>query len=201
MTRRTVSWTKEMIKRLTVLWGENHSISTISKTMTKEFGVFISRNAVAGKALRSGLPRRDNPIEIAKKTSDNRQQSKPLPRIKSKKLPSPPPWMVKRDPAVAPTADSSDEPLAKESTSALREIKPVPDLEPRYAMFGKQCQFIEGDPLEPGSPFTCTEPRIEGRPYCEGHSRRCFQKVLSKDDTEDKRFVIKQRKWRDLEVA
>lgn len=163
MTRRTVSWTKEMIKRLTVLWGENHSISTISKTMTKEFGVFISRNAVAGKALRSGLPRRDSPIKIAKKTSD--------------------------------------EPLAKESTSALREIKPVPDLEPRYAMFGKQCQFIEGDPLEPGSPFTCTEPRIEGRPYCEGHSRRCFQKVLSKDDTEDKRFVIKQRKWRDLEVA
>jgi GcrA cell cycle regulator len=52
----TTQWTNDRLKKLKTLWGKGLSISQIGE----ELGV--SRNAIAGKVHRLGLPKRQSPI-------------------------------------------------------------------------------------------------------------------------------------------
>ena len=56
MTQETNSWTDERLEKLRVLWAEGLSISQIGQEMG------VTRNAIAGKAHRLGLPKRQSPI-------------------------------------------------------------------------------------------------------------------------------------------
>jgi GcrA cell cycle regulator len=70
-------WTDERLDELKKLWAEGWSISQIGEALG------VSRNAIAGKAHRMGLPKRPSPIsksktEKAKAESDKEEQDLPL---------------------------------------------------------------------------------------------------------------------------
>ena len=52
-------WTEERLKTLKNLWDEGLSISQIGEKLG------VTRNAVAGKAHRLGLPKRQSPISAS----------------------------------------------------------------------------------------------------------------------------------------
>ena len=60
-------WDEEKLNKLKVLWDEGLPITKIGN----ELGV--SRNAIAGKAHRMGLPKRNSPIS---KSGDPKKKSK-----------------------------------------------------------------------------------------------------------------------------
>jgi len=79
------SWTDERLKKLQALWDKGLSISQIGD----ELGV--SRNAIAGKVHRMGLPKRPSPIskgaEAGKKTEAKELPEEDLPlRLELRKL-------------------------------------------------------------------------------------------------------------------
>ena len=70
-------WTDERLDELKKLWAEGWSISQIGEALG------VSRNAIAGKAHRMGLPKRPSPIsksktEKAKPLNDKAEQDLPL---------------------------------------------------------------------------------------------------------------------------
>ena len=68
MTEET-GWTEQRLEMLKSLWNEGLSISQIGQKLG------VTRNAVAGKAHRLGLPKRQSPISVSSITA----------RIKAKK--------------------------------------------------------------------------------------------------------------------
>ena len=52
-------WTEERLETLKILWNEGLSISQIGQKLG------VTRNAVAGKAHRIGLPKRQSPISVS----------------------------------------------------------------------------------------------------------------------------------------
>ena len=70
-------WTDERLDKLKKLWAEGWSISQIGEALG------VSRNAIAGKAHRMGLPKRPSPIsktktEKGKPLNDKGEQDLPL---------------------------------------------------------------------------------------------------------------------------
>ena len=55
------TWNDTKLKKLEYLWKQGHPISKIGEMLG------VSRNSVAGKAHRMGLPKRTSPISSAKK--------------------------------------------------------------------------------------------------------------------------------------
>ena len=55
------TWDDSKLNELEKLWNEGHPISKIGEMMG------VSRNSVAGKAHRMGLPKRTSPISSSKK--------------------------------------------------------------------------------------------------------------------------------------
>ena len=60
MTNKNI-WDQSKLKELEDLWKEGHPISKIGEMLG------VSRNSVAGKAHRMGLPKRTSPISTSKK--------------------------------------------------------------------------------------------------------------------------------------
>ena len=60
MTDTANVWTNERLEKLKELWTQGLSISQIGETLG------VSRNAIAGKAHRMGLPKRPSPISRPK---------------------------------------------------------------------------------------------------------------------------------------
>ena len=56
MTDSANAWTDERLEQLRKLWDDGLSISQIGEALG------VSRNAIAGKAHRMGLPKRPSPI-------------------------------------------------------------------------------------------------------------------------------------------
>ena len=56
-------WDNAKLKELEDLWSQGHPISKIGEILG------VSRNSVAGKAHRMGLPKRTSPISSSKKES------------------------------------------------------------------------------------------------------------------------------------
>ena len=63
------TWDDSKLKELEKLWNEGHPISKIGEIMG------VSRNSVAGKAHRMGLPKRTSPISSSKKENFNDEQN------------------------------------------------------------------------------------------------------------------------------
>ena len=68
MTDTANAWTEERLQKLRELWDEGLSITQIGDALG------VSRNAIAGKAHRMGLPKRPSPI--SKTSSETKKASK-----------------------------------------------------------------------------------------------------------------------------
>ena len=68
MTDSANSWTDERLEQLRKLWDDGLSISQIGEALG------VSRNAIAGKAHRMGLPKRPSPI--SKTTTEVKKPAK-----------------------------------------------------------------------------------------------------------------------------
>ncbi len=79
MTNFANAWTEERLAQLRKLWDEGLSISQIGDALG------VSRNAIAGKAHRMGLPKRPSPISKAAK--ETKKPAKPMPAAEPENLP------------------------------------------------------------------------------------------------------------------
>ena len=79
MTESSNAWTEERLAQLRSLWDEGLSISQIGDALG------VSRNAIAGKAHRMGLPKRPSPI--SKTASETKKLAKPKPQAEPVNLP------------------------------------------------------------------------------------------------------------------
>ena len=70
-------WDKEKLDQLSQLWAEGLPITKIGL----ELGV--TRNAIAGKAHRLGLPKRNSPISKSGEPRKNQEKTVPLENKKS----------------------------------------------------------------------------------------------------------------------
>ena len=64
MNKSQSGWTDDRLKKLRELWDQKLSISKIGEALG------VSRNAIAGKAHRLGLEKRQSPIKPSKKEND-----------------------------------------------------------------------------------------------------------------------------------
>ena len=116
--KEETGWTEERLATLRILWNEGLSISQIGQRLG------VTRNAVAGKAHRLGLPKRQSPISVSGAPSRN----------KAKKN----------------EEDGSDLPLRlalrKISWSRSKCVWPAGD--PKTTKFS-----FCGEPIEPGKPY------------------------------------------------
>ena len=83
MNKAQSGWTEDRLAKLRELWDKKLSITKIGE----ELGV--SRNAVAGKAHRLGLEKRQSPIKPSIKPKTSKNNSKPWPQM----APSGPKWV------------------------------------------------------------------------------------------------------------
>ena len=79
MTASVNAWTEERLAQLRKLWDEGLSISQIGDALG------VSRNAIAGKAHRMGLPKRPSPI--SKTAKETKKPAKPKPAAEPENLP------------------------------------------------------------------------------------------------------------------
>lgn len=79
MTDTANAWTEERLQKLRELWDEGLSITQIGDALG------VSRNAIAGKAHRMGLPKRPSPI--SKTASEAKKPAKPKPIAEPDNLP------------------------------------------------------------------------------------------------------------------
>ena len=79
MTDSANAWTEERLAQLRKLWDEGLSISQIGDALG------VSRNAIAGKAHRIGLPKRPSPI--SKTAKETKKPAKPKPAAEPENLP------------------------------------------------------------------------------------------------------------------
>ncbi len=64
MNKAQSGWTDDRLEKLRELWDQKLSISKIGEALG------VSRNAIAGKAHRLGLEKRQSPIKPSKKDGD-----------------------------------------------------------------------------------------------------------------------------------
>ena len=79
MTDSANAWTEERLAQLRKLWDDGLSISQIGDALG------VSRNAIAGKAHRMGLPKRPSPI--SKTATEAKKPAKPKPPAEPVNLP------------------------------------------------------------------------------------------------------------------
>ena len=79
MTEAANAWTEERLEQLRKLWDEGLSISQIGDALG------VSRNAIAGKAHRMGLPKRPSPI--SKSATEAKKPAKAKPPAEPANLP------------------------------------------------------------------------------------------------------------------
>ena len=79
MTEAANAWTEERLEQLRKLWDEGLSISQIGDALG------VSRNAIAGKAHRMGLPKRPSPI--SKSATEAKKPAKAKPPTEPANLP------------------------------------------------------------------------------------------------------------------
>lgn len=73
MAEETNSWTEERLEKLRDLWAKGLSISQIGEEMG------VTRNAIAGKAHRLGLPKRQSPIAKSSAKAPQNDSAAPEP--------------------------------------------------------------------------------------------------------------------------
>jgi hypothetical protein len=161
-----VTWLKEMIDDLGLLWEQGLSCSVIATRLNAKYRTDLTRNAVIGKRKRIGIPDRGDP-NGKNRTQQYRKKPKRKPRLfvlngRTGKSPMPP-----TDPAVLALAYSDD--LARVSFA---------DIEPHH------CRFIPGNPAQlRGEKMFCGLPKHPGLSYCTGHAARCVPGLFIEPQT------------------
>lgn len=143
-----MGWDEKRVEHLKKLWADGYSCSQIAARMGG-----LTRNAVIGKVSRLGLPSR--PTAFRTPTSKKRR-----PRSLNR-----PTWRWGKPKSLVPIPT---EPLPPPHETDIPR-KSFLELDER-----RDCKFICGEPKGPFEKQFCGEPRVEGLPYCEVHSVRCF---------------------------
>lgn len=148
-------WSETRIRVLAALWNAGISASECASLLGR-----VSRNAVIGKVMRSGLaaPGRVNPKPCNGRVARPRQQPARTPRIRNRG-PAP-----KRDEPPPPP------PPPKIDDFAI----PVGQRRSLVQLTADCCHWPVGDPFEPDF-FFCGAPARQGGPYCAGHHARAVE--------------------------
>lgn len=176
-----MSWTDERVEVLKKLWMEGLSASQIAG----ELGQGVTRNAVIGKVHRLKLSGRAKPATSAARarpanrtprrpsSSGGSSSSSSMSGMKRRTSVNSAPVMGAT--ALKPSEDAEMEVYV--APSQIQEIF-IPEAE-RIGLLGLSedtCKWPIGDPLNPDFHF-CGQHSLEGKPYCEFHSRRAYHTV------------------------
>jgi GcrA cell cycle regulator len=180
-----MSWTDERVDLLKKLWMEGLSASQIAG----ELGDGVTRNAVIGKVHRLKLSTRAKPTSSAPRP---RTAPRPAPRRVaspgiSANMSSTMAGVVKRSvmrtQSVGATALAITEELEVEAyvPPQLDTELFIPEAQ-RVSLLGLSedvCKWPIGDPLQAGFHF-CGGKSLDGKPYCEFHSRKAYHQLERK---------------------
>lgn len=179
-----MSWTDERVETLKKLWMEGLSASQIAN----ELGDGVTRNAVIGKVHRLKLSARAKPATVtprARTTPRPPARRVAAPTLNSGARTSPQvsslvQRTVTRTQTMGATALALSEDLETEAFTAPaldNEIEvPVSQRVSLLQLNEHTCKWPIGDPLSAGFHF-CGGHSMEGRPYCEFHSRKAYHQV------------------------
>ena len=142
-----MSWTDEQVTRLGELRKSSVSFARATVTLNNEFGTNFTRNAVIGKAHRSGY--------FGIKPPAPPTPSRPRPRRTQEWRPRP-----RRPPLEVVLAEAPDKPPPGFGCT-LQELT------------AETCRWPHGDPIKPGFYF-CGAQIVDGFPYCAAHVRAAY---------------------------
>lgn len=147
-----MNWTDDQVKDLKTLAGKGHSCSQIAAVLSRKY-VFVTRNAVIGKAHRMGIEL-PGPVGGRHKTRQKRIRRLPTKRPVS---------------ALSLWQTLSCGPLPSPQETDIARVS-FADLE--HGM----CRWIPGDPAGRSSSDKqyCGLETIPGKPYCKGHFVRAY---------------------------
>lgn len=189
--RHGTAWTEDRVKLLEQLWGEGLSCSQIAKRI----GAGVSRNAVIGKALRLGLPKRNadanrmSTLRVRKfapgmpTTKPARNPASVLPPARSpldraasdkqnwgwRRFPGGSGASIKPNAAALAVNDNMDD-ISVDSDVEI----PVAERKTLVDLDTNDCRWPIGDPLRADFHF-CAQAQVPGQPYCEHHLHRAYQ--------------------------
>jgi len=173
-----MSWTDERVEVLKKLWMEGLSASQIAG----ELGQGVTRNAVIGKVHRLKLSARAKPASSSpraraahrspRRPSGGSTSSSSMGTMKRRS--------VNSSPMIGATALKQSEDLDTEFYVApnLAQELVIPEGE-RVSLLELSeltCKWPIGDPLNSDFHF-CGRGSLEGKPYCEFHSKRAYHAV------------------------
>lgn len=175
-----MGWTEERVDLLKRLWMEGLSASQIAA----ELGEGITRNAVIGKVHRLKLSGRAKPASSAARArSTPRPARRPGGGMSSPSRPSLGSMSRGRTIGPAPimgaTALKLSEQAAPETYQPPQQAELEIPVDKRLSLLQlseQTCKWPIGDPLSSDFYF-CGGHALEGKPYCEFHSRRAYHQV------------------------
>ena len=174
-----MGWTEERVELLKKLWTEGLSASQIAAAL----GDGITRNAVIGKVHRlklagrakqtSAAPRVRTPQRAPRRPGLSGTSSRPSIGGASR------PRSIGAAPMVGATALKVTEQVAPQAYEAPQTAELEIPVEQRLSLLQlneNTCKWPIGDPLNADFHF-CGQHSLEGKPYCEFHSRRAYHQV------------------------
>lgn len=158
-----ITWTADMMVMIEHLWIEGLSVNNIAKALSEATGQDVTKNMVSGRVHRMGLKRRPSPIEP--KPGKPPRRNAPI-TLRNRPKPAATPSLP---PHTGPTPRFNPYPITRDEPYPAD--KPIP---PGHHIFadGTPCQWPQVDPAKDG--LRCTEPRLDGWPYCDCHARRAY---------------------------
>ena len=176
-----MSWTEDRVEILKTLWVKGLSASQIAI----ELGGGVTRNAVIGKVHRLKLAARAKPATSSARTRSAKKPSKRVTRrttssnkystTKTRSMPS-----AKTVGATALKQSPSSESEIKIAHNEASEVViPIDERISLLELRENNCKWPIGDPMHPDFHF-CGKTSLEGKPYCETHSKRAYHKMERK---------------------
>jgi GcrA cell cycle regulator len=150
-----MTWTPQRVDTLKKLWGEGHSCSRIA-----DYIGHVTRNAVIGKVHRLGLPERLTTIKSSQKRLKQISRAKAAQDREVKRA-------IERK---IDTPKFDFEPIPVE-TDLPAELFRLADWSETA------CQWPYSEPETGSIKFGCQCERINGRPYCAGHTARAHDSI------------------------
>lgn len=162
-------WTDAMLARVKTKWIGGLSLNQIAADISTEFRATVSRNAVVGQVRRHGWDQKW-PREAPKAITEARERKAredARPDVENARQRKP---RKQRQDWAAKQTFVRQQPKYGECIPDHVEIPPGDGIFPEH--WG--CQWPQ---VKLTDPLRCTEPRVEGRPYCAGHCRRAYTQI------------------------
>lgn len=178
-----MGWTDERVELLKKLWLEGLSASQIAGIL----GEGVTRNAVIGKVHRLKLSGRAKPASTAPRARTPGRSAPRRPSSGASSVRSGVGSMMKaRTMGSAPmhgaTALKMSEDLEEDVYVAPQVAELFIPVEQRISLLQlseETCKWPIGDPLSADFYF-CGQHSLDGKPYCEFHSRRAYHQIEKK---------------------